>query len=111
LTQISDLICLDSDLGFNTSVSARAYKTTNHTTQSVNGSCTVCNQKTFKFFVLYGRICGRTHGYRWSSVKVRERKYKREHDGAQVESRGREHISLLQVLLKLTLNDGKGGTR
>jgi hypothetical protein len=37
-------------------------------------------------------------------LKVREEKYRREHGGAQVESGGRECAFLLQVLLKLTVN-------
>jgi hypothetical protein len=71
----------------------------------------VCDQKTSKFFVLCGRIHGRTHGYKWSLLKIREGKYKGEHGGAQVESGGREHASPFQVLLKPMLTHGKGRTR
>jgi hypothetical protein len=39
--------------------------------------------------VPWGRIDGRTCGYKWSLLKVREGKYEREHGGAQVESGGR----------------------
>jgi hypothetical protein len=47
-----------------------------------------------------GRIHGKTRGYKWSLLKVREEKYKREHGEAQVESGVGEHASLLQMLLK-----------
>jgi hypothetical protein len=46
-----------------------------------------------------------------SLSKVRVQKYKREHDGTQVEPGGRKRASLLQELLKLMLINGKGGTR
>jgi hypothetical protein len=63
--------------------------------------------RDFKFFVLCGRIHGRTCGCKGSLLKVREGKYKGEHGGAQV----REHASLVHVLLELTLIYGKGRTR
>jgi hypothetical protein len=60
----------------------------------------ICDQKTSKFCVPQGRIHDRTHGYKWSLLKVREGKYKREH-GGNLEAE-EESASLLQVLLKLT---------
>jgi hypothetical protein len=60
----------------------------------VNGGSVVCDQKTSKFLVPNGRIHGRTHGYKGSLLKVREGKYKREHDGAHLESAGRESMLL-----------------
>jgi hypothetical protein len=44
------------------------------------------DQKASKFFVLHGIIHGKVHACKWSLLKVREQKYKREHCGAQVES-------------------------
>jgi hypothetical protein len=41
----------------------------------VNGAGSVCDQKTSKFFVLHGRVHGRTHGCKGSLLKVREGKY------------------------------------
>jgi hypothetical protein len=41
-----------------------------------SGAGSVCDQKTSKFFVPHGRIHGRTCGYKWSLLKVREGKYK-----------------------------------
>jgi hypothetical protein len=43
-------------------------------------------------YVLPGRIHGRTCGRKWSLLKVRGGNYKREHDGAQLESGGREDV-------------------
>jgi hypothetical protein len=57
---------------------------------SVNGTCAACDLKTSKFFVLHGRIHGRTCGCKGRLLKVRDGKYKREHGGALVESAGRE---------------------
>jgi hypothetical protein len=65
-----------------------------HTCHPVNSACAVCDQETSKFFVLCERIHGGTHGCKWSLLKVRDGKYKREHDGAQVESAGRESMLL-----------------
>jgi hypothetical protein len=42
----------------------------------------VCDQKTSKFFVPRGRICGRTCGCKWNLLEVREEKYKGKHGGA-----------------------------
>jgi hypothetical protein len=42
-----------------------------------------------------GRIHDRTHGYKWSSLKVREEKYKRKHGEAQVEARSQDSMFLL----------------
>jgi hypothetical protein len=53
--------------------------------------------------VLGGTIHGRTHRCKESLLKFREGKYKKEHGGAQVDSGGREGVSLLDVLLKLRL--------
>jgi hypothetical protein len=36
----------------------------------------VCDQKTFKFFVSFGRIHGRTCRCKWSILKVKEGKSK-----------------------------------
>jgi hypothetical protein len=44
-------------------------------------------------------------------LKVREGNYNREYGGARVDSGGREHTSLLQVLLKFMVIYGKGGIR
>jgi hypothetical protein len=44
--------------------------------------------------ILKGKIHGRTHGCKWSLLKVREGKYKREQGGAQVESGGGESMLL-----------------
>jgi hypothetical protein len=46
----------------------------------------VCDQKASKFFVLHGIIHGKIHACKWSLLKVKEKKYKKEHCGAQVES-------------------------
>jgi hypothetical protein len=62
---------------------------------AVNGAGVVCDQKTSKFFVLCGRIHGRTRGYNCNFLKVREGKYKGKHDGAQVEAGSRESMFLL----------------
>jgi hypothetical protein len=43
-----------------------------------NGTGAVCDQKTSKFFVLSGRIYGRTCGCKGSLLKISEEKYKRE---------------------------------
>jgi hypothetical protein len=40
------------------------------------------------------RIHGRTRGCKWSLLKVRDGKYKREHAGTQVESGGRESVKI-----------------
>jgi hypothetical protein len=45
----------------------------------------------------------RTHGCKWSLLKVREGKYKREHDDPGGIWKQRECVSVLQVPLKLTL--------
>jgi hypothetical protein len=58
-----------------------------------------------------GRIHHRTPGYKWSLLKVRKGKYKKEYGGAQTESGGQETASLLTVPLKLKLTSEKGGTR
>jgi hypothetical protein len=60
----------------------------------VNGAGLVCDQKTAKFFVPYGRIHSRTHGRKGSLLKVREGNYKREPGGARVESACRESVLL-----------------
>jgi hypothetical protein len=60
---------------------------------NVTSAGAVCDQKTSKFFVQSG-----TCGCKWSLLKVKEGEYKRECGGAQMESRGREHASLLQQL-------------
>jgi hypothetical protein len=54
-----------------------------------------------------GRIHGRTRGYTWSLLKVREGRYIGEHCKAQVEVRSQESVSALQVLLKPTIIYGK----
>jgi hypothetical protein len=59
---------------------------------TVNDHGSICDQKIFKFFVLSGRIHGRTHGCKGSLLKVREGKCKGELGGVQVESRGRESM-------------------
>jgi hypothetical protein len=41
---------------------------------SVNGAGSVCDENTSKFH-------GRIRGYKWSLLKIRERKYKEEHGG------------------------------
>jgi hypothetical protein len=55
----------------------------------------VCDQKSTNFFVLCGRIHGRTHGYKWSLLKVREEKYKGKHGWPQVEIGSLESMFLL----------------
>jgi hypothetical protein len=47
----------------------------------VNGTSSVCDQKTSKFFVLPGRIHGRTYECKWSLLNIRQRKIQRENDG------------------------------
>jgi hypothetical protein len=66
-----------------------------------------CNQKTSKFFV----SCMEESVARHSVYKSREGRNKGEHYGVQVESGGREHASILQVLLKPSLTYGKGRSR
>jgi hypothetical protein len=79
--------------------------------QDVNGAGSFCDQNTSKLFVLCGRIYGRTHECTGGLLKVRERKYKGDHGGAQVEFGGRESMLFFLILLKLILIYGKGGTR
>jgi hypothetical protein len=56
-----------------------------------------------------GRIHGRTHGYEWSLLKVREEeKYKGDMVGPGGSWKPREHVSVLQVLLKPMITHGKG---
>jgi hypothetical protein len=38
--------------------------------QHVNSAGSVCDQKSSKVFVLWGRIHGRTCGYKWDLVKL-----------------------------------------
>jgi hypothetical protein len=38
----------------------------------LNGTGAVCDHKLSKFFVLHGRVHGKTHGYKWSLLKIRE---------------------------------------
>jgi hypothetical protein len=52
---------------------------------SVNGAGSVCDQD-FQILVPHGRIHGRTRGYKWSLLKVREGKYKEEYDKARCSS-------------------------
>jgi hypothetical protein len=61
---------------------------------TVAGTGAACDQKTSKFFVLRGRIHDRTRGCKWNLLKARGGKYKREHDGAQVESGHRKNVLL-----------------
>jgi hypothetical protein len=57
------------------------------------------------------RVHGRTPGYKWSLLKIREGKYKGKHGEAQVEARSKKHASALQVLLKPTITYWEGRTR
>jgi hypothetical protein len=54
------------------------------------------DQKTSTFFVSHWEesIHSGTCGYKWSLLKVREGKYKREHGGALVESGGKDSMLL-----------------
>jgi hypothetical protein len=45
------------------------------------GAGMFCDQKSYKFFVLHGRINGRTRECKLSLLKVREEKYKRDRGG------------------------------
>jgi hypothetical protein len=55
----------------------------------VNGASSVCDQKTFNFFVSHQEESMAGHvGIKGNLLKVREEKYKAEHDGVQVESEG-----------------------
>jgi hypothetical protein len=59
--------------------------------------------------VPHGGIYGRIHGYKWSLLKVKEGKYKREHGGTKWKLEI-ARLSLFQVPLKLRLVYGKGRT-
>jgi hypothetical protein len=63
--------------------------------ENVNSAGSVCDQKTSKFFVLHGRIHGRTYGCKRSVLKVREAKHKGKHGEAQVEAGSQESVFLL----------------
>jgi hypothetical protein len=52
----------------------------------VNGAGSVCDQKTSKFFVPWGRIQGRTRGCKWNLLNIRKGKHKGKHGWAQVET-------------------------
>jgi hypothetical protein len=58
--------------------------------------------------VLWIRIHGRTHGYKWSLLKVREGKYKRECGGHRGNLEAESLRFSFLVLLKLTLSYQKG---
>jgi hypothetical protein len=49
--------------------------------------------------------------YKWSLLKVGERKHKGKHGEAQVEAGSQDSVSALQVLLTPTITYGKGRTR
>jgi hypothetical protein len=76
--------------------------------ESVHGAGAVCDPDTFQIlYIPLGRIHGRSHGYKWSLLKVREEKHKGKHGSWKP----RASVSALQVLLKPTITYGKGRTR
>jgi hypothetical protein len=68
-------------------------------------------QSVIRRLVWLGRIHGRTSGYKWSLLKVREGKYKGKHDGQCGSRKLRERVFGLQVLLKPMITYGKGRAR
>jgi hypothetical protein len=76
-------------------------------TSYVNGAGLVCDQRTSKFFVPCGGIHGRTHGCKGSFFKSQGRETQEGAWWVLMETEGRQHALLSQVLLKLMIIYGK----
>jgi hypothetical protein len=78
--------------------------------RTVNSNGIFSAQKISKLFVSCRGFHGRTRGCEWSLLKVRGGNDTWGQGGPRWNWKQREHLSLFQVLLKLTLTYGKGRT-
>jgi hypothetical protein len=66
----------------------------------VNGTVQFVIRRLPNSLCSIGRIHPRTHGCKWSLLKVRERKYKREQGEVQVDSKDRKSVFLFPSCFK-----------